>query len=559
MKPVSNLDRLLESLRTAPLFGLGRKFMADRDLLLEAEELAAAGQFDRALEVAKNLIISLREPVAFWQHPWRQWQVSPLLDRLDPQILHWRKVVADYHQALEFAQRIAATSNFDRAEAVLRRALNIYAHRQGALLLKEVQRLRQGQEWFRLGLAAELTGELESARHHYLNVQNEFPNLQVSCRRRLAALAIAERNWAEAIEQSNNLPDRLSLRYNGLARYQQRQQQRLQMLRHIQQELQAQKLEEAWQSSVTYLEELGSDDLVQQVLNEYILPQLTAVPADWAGRFQLAQGRWLKAGGKGTLHDWAVAAYYRFLSQPERLEWLQELIPIWVTAIINTKIDLPNSPQLPGAEMIASQIRDLLPPLIDRVPDETTRADLRLQWQREMTALEYLGNPPIKGLRIHGAFLSPGFYELFQSQIKTVSLPEKLWAMFYTPWWQAVLACLQGNPIQAMLVKPSSPPDSLASAFAQQFVAYHEGCYYLVCKPGGFPRWREAFSMLEIAQEQILKSAEWRSTVDQLCDDHHPLIWNLAEKKDFAECWYALLHTNTALAFVNFVANEVDD
>jgi hypothetical protein len=559
MKPVSTLDRLLESLRAAPLFGLGQKFLADQALLVEAEELAAAGQFDRALEVAKNLIISLREPVAFWQHPWRQWQVSPLLDRLDPQILHWRKLVADYHQSLEFAQRIAATSNFDRAEAVLRRALNIYAHRQGALLLKEVQRLRQGQEWFRLGLAAELTGELESARHHYLNVHNEFPNLQVACRRRLAALAIAERNWAEAIEQSNNLPDRLSLRYNGLARYQQRQQQRLQMLRHIQQELQAQKLEEAWQSSVTYLEELGSDDLIQQVLNEYILPQLTAVPEDWGGRFQLAQSRWLKAGGKGTLHDWAVAAYYRFLDDPERLEWLQELIPIWVTAIINTKIDLPNSPQLPASEMITSQIRDLLPPLIDQVPDEAARADLRLLWQREMVALEYLGNPPTKGLRIHGAFLSPGFYELFQSQIKTVLLPEKLWAMFYTPWWQAVLACLQGNPIQAMLVKPSSPPDSLASAFAQQFVAYHEGCYYLLCKPGGFPRWREAFSMLELAKEQILKSAEWRSTIDQLCDDHHPLIWNLDEKKDFARCWYALLQTNTALAFVNFVANEVDD
>jgi hypothetical protein len=559
MKSVSTLDRFFESLRAAPLFGLGKAFASDQALLLEAEELAADRQFDRALTVAKNLIISLREPVAFWQKPWRQWQVQPLIDRLDPQVIYWRKVVAEYQQAVQSAQQIAANSDFNRAERLLRQALNIYPHRQGALLIKEIQRLRQGKEWFRLGMAAEMTGEIESARYHYENIRNEFPNLQAACRRRLAALAIAERNWAEAIEQSNYLNDRFSLHYNGLARYQQLQQRRLRTLRHIQSDLQANKLEEAWQNSVVYIEEVGHDDLLSQVINEYIQPQLTAIPADWPGRFQLAQSRWLKAGGRGTLHDWAIAAYYRAISDPENLDWFQELLPIWVTAIMNISITLPSLPNLPTAEAIAAQIRDLVVPMIDRIADETTREDLQLRWQREMTALEYLGNPPTSGVRIHGVFLSPGFYDLFKEQIKTVQLPEKKWAMLYTPWWRSVLACIQGNPIQAMLFKPAEPPDELASKYAQQFVAYHEGCYYLQCKPGGFPRWREAFPMLEIAQEQIQRSPAWRSNVDELCEGHHLLIWSNSEKKEFAQRWYKLLNTNTARAFMNFIATENDD
>jgi hypothetical protein len=569
MKSASPLDRFLASLQAAPLFGLGRQFAADRELLVAAEVFAADRQFDRALDIAKNLIISLREPVAFWQQPWRQWQVRALFDKLDPQVIYWRRVIADYQQALVSAKRIAADSDFDRAESLLYETLEVYPHRQGAALLKEVQRLRQGQEWFRLGLAAEMTGEIAAARYHYNNIRNEFPNLQVACRRRLTALALAERNWTVAIEHSNYLTDRLSLQYHGLAHYQRSQERRLQILRHIQQDLQAAKLEEAWQSSVNYIEELGSDDLIQQVINEYIQPQLTAVPSDWAGRFQLAQSRWLKAGGKTTLHDWAIAAYYRFLTAPDRLDWLQELLPIWVTASINTNLELPKSSKLPEAETIAVKIRDLLSNLIDQISDETDRAQLRLQWQREMTALEYLGSPPTSGLRIHGAFLTPGFYDLFQAQIKAIELPEKPWAMFYTPWWRSVLACLAGNPIQAMQAKPTisgdtesldaKSLDSVASRFAEQFVAYHEGCYYLLCKPGGFPRWREAFSMLELAQDQILKSSAWRSNVDQLCDDHHPLIWSVADRKEFADRWYRLLHSSMALDLVNAVAYEVDD
>jgi hypothetical protein len=555
MTSASTFDRWLESLRAAPLFGLGRRFMADRDLLLEAEELAEDRQFDRALNVAKQLIISLKEPVALWQYPWRQWQIRPLFDRIDPQVIYWRQVVADYQQALQNAQQIGYR-DLGRAESMVRQAISIYPHRQGAALLKEIQRLQQGKEWFRLGLAAELTGEIATARYHYQNIQAEFPKLQKTCQQRLTALAIADRNWAEAFSLSKDLGDKLSAHYNGLAQYQLNQDLRLTVLRLVQSYLQKGRLEEAWQEITEHLEDGNNDNLLQRLINEYIEPQFAAIPADWPGRFQFAQNRWLKTGGRGILHDWAVAAYYRYLSEPDRLDWLQELLPIWFTASMNI------NPNLPNAKAIASQIRDLVSTTIDRLPDEDTKKDFQLQWQREMTALKYLGTPPTSGLRIQGVFLSPGFYELFQSQIKTVQLPDKIWAMFYTPWWQAAIACLQGNPVQAMSVKPAIDPDAEAitgaSKFAQQFVAYHEGCYYLQCKPGGFPRWREAFPVLEIAKEQILKSPEWRLKVDQLCDEHHSLIWDVLDKKTFSRYWYSLLHTNTALEFMNFMASNDD-
>ncbi len=553
MTSASTFDRLLESLRSAPLFGLGRRFMADRNLLLEAEALAEDRQFDRALKMANQLIISLKEPVAVWQHPWRQWQIRPLFDRLDPQVIYWRQIAADYQQTLQDAQQ-TGTRNLEHAEAMVHRALNIYPHRQGAELLKEIQRLQQGKEWFRLGLAAELTGEIATARYHYQNIQAEFPKLQTTCQQRLTALAIIDRDWEEAKKYSSDLSDKISAHYNGLAQYQQNQERRLKTLRRVQNHLKNQQLEEAWQNTTDYLEDAGSDDLLRRLISEYIEPQFTAIPTDWPGRFQLAQSRWLKTGGRGTLQDWAVAAYYRFLSAPDRLDWLQELLPIWFTASINT------NPNLPKAQEVASQMRDLLSTMVDQLPDENMKKELQLQWQRDVTALKYLGTPPTSGLRIHGVFLSPGFYELFQTQIKTVQLPDKIWAMFYTPWWQAALACLQGNPVQAMSLKPTINTDAEAivgaSRFAQQFVAYHEGCYYLQCKPGGFPRWREAFPVLEVAKEQILKSPAWRSKIDELCDEHHTLIWDVSDKKTFSRYWYSLLHTNTARDFMNFMASN---
>ena len=101
-----------------------------------------------------------------------------------------------------------------------------------------------------------------------------------------------------------------------------------------------------------------------------------------------------------------------------------------MTASINTSLDS----KLADPQPVIIQIRNLLGSIVDRFPAETDRAELQLQWQREIIAVEYLGTPPTTGLRIRGVFISPGFYELFQSQMADIQLPAKMWAMFYTPW-----------------------------------------------------------------------------------------------------------------------------
>jgi ribosomal protein L7/L12 len=545
----SFFDRFLEALRTSPLLGLRERLLKERQLLAEAESLARDKKYDAALQVAKKLLISLKDPVAFWQEPFRKWQIAPIINRLDPYLVHWRSEIDRYQAALQTAQKVAAQGQLQKSARILREALKSYPHRKASKLLAEVQRLQQGRDWFEMGMAAEQVGNIPAAQQQYINVRNEFPHLQAICRRRLAALAIKERNWTAAIEYSENLPDRLSQQYYAFACYQQKQQQRLAALQKVDRHLQQHNFDQAWQSCITYIEEIKSDDLIQRILSEYVQPQLSNIPEDWPSRFQLAQSRWLQTGGKSLLQDWAVAAYYRYWSQPGQTTWLQELLPIWATATINAETTTPNTIQ---------QLQDLMPTIIDQIEDEEERSDLQLRWQRETLGIEAIGIPPVSGLRIRGVFMTPGFYELFQGQMKPIELPSKMWTTLYTPWWQAVLACQQGNVTQAMLVKPDVTAITPADHLAQQFVAYHEGCYYLG-RPGGFPRWREAFPVLEIAKAEILKSPAWIEEIDQLCDEHHHYIWGFKDRQAFAELWFNLLKSDNASRFLTQMAQEEQD
>jgi ribosomal protein L7/L12 len=545
----SFFDRFFEALRTSPLLGLKQRLLNERRLLAEAEDLAEDKLFEAALKVARKLMISLRDPVSFWQQPWRGWQIAPLVDRLDPQVVFWRQVIARYQKTLSAAQKVAAKGQLVESINILHQALHLYPHHQAKQLLKEVQRLQQGRAWFELGMAAEQAGEILVAQRHYTNIRDEYPHLQAICRRRLAALALQTNNWVEAIEYSDNLPDAISQQYNGFARYQHQQQCRLAALQRVYNDLQEHDFDQAWQSCIAYIEEIKSDDLIQRLLAEYIQPQLTAIPQDWPGRFQLAQGRWLQTGGRSLLQDWAVAAYYRYWSNPGQSAWLTVLLPIWATAIVNA--EPANTPTI-------NQLYEIIPNIINQIEDEEEQADLQLHWQRETLGIAAMGRPPVSGLRLRGLFMTPGFYELFQDQIKPIELPAKMWTTLYTPWWQAVLACQQGNTAQALLVKPEITPTNPADHLAQQFVAYYEGCYYLR-RPGGFSRWREAFPVLEIAKPEILKSPHWIEEVDELCDEHHHYIWGFKDRQSFAQLWFNLLASDSANTFLYQVASEEQD
>ncbi len=560
MKTVSMVDRLLNFLLTSHFLGLWGYALLDR--VIAAEKLAQQGYYQQAISLTEKLTKQCQEPASLWQRFWRRWQVKILLDRLKPQIPKWYQAIAACRQSVSNALEAATSSDFRHAETILQQALLLCVDSQGIQLLQEIQHRQQAQAWLQSALAAEQAGENTTARDYYQRIYNDFHDLENFCQRRLTAVAIADRNWLEAIQYSRDLTDKISVSYNKLACAQQAKQQQLQMLNDIQQKLELNNVEEAWRRSIGYIEELGADDLIQQILIEYIQPQLKNGLVIWSGRFQLAQNYWLKFGGNSTLHDWAVAAYYRFLAYPERLDWLQELLSIWMTASMNMELDTPlilggfNSAS-DDAEIdpvtIIKHLRELPSKLIDQVPDEYIRNELRLQWQREMMAWEHL--PFNDGLLIHGALLSPGFYDLIQSRIGMVQLPAETWALLYTPWWRSVLACFQGNTLQAMQCQPAERADSAVARFALQFMAYYEGCYYLQPNTGGFPRWREAFPKLQLAKDQIWDS-EWYWEVDRLCDEHHPMIWDSSDRWIFANRWYDLLQSESAATFLNFLTDQ---
>jgi hypothetical protein len=284
----SFFDRFLEALRTSPLLGLRERLLQERRLLAEAESLATDKKYDAALQVAKKLLISLKDPVAFWQAPFRQWQIAPIVDRLDPYLVYWRSEIDRYQTALQTAQKVASQGQLQKSARILREALKNYPHRQASQLLAEVQRLQQGRDWFELGMAAEQAGNLSTAQQHYINVRNEFPHLQAICRRRLAAVAIKEQQWAAAIEYSANLPDRLSQQYYAFAFYQQQQQQKLEALQQVDHNLQQHNFDQAWQSCIAYIEEIKSDDLIQRLLHH---SRRLARPVSASSK-SLATNRW---------------------------------------------------------------------------------------------------------------------------------------------------------------------------------------------------------------------------------------------------------------------------
>jgi hypothetical protein len=561
IKYVNMLDRLLNFLLTSQFLGFWGCALLDR--VIAAEKLAQRGYYQEAVSLAEKIMKQFHEPVSLWQIFWRLWQVKVLHNRLNSHLPKWQQAISACSQSVSSALEAASIGDFRHAETVLQQALLLCNDPQGIKLLQEIQRRLKAQGWLQSALMAEQAGEMAKARNYYQRIHNDFHDLENLCQRRLTAVAIADQSWLEAIKYSQGLTDELSVSYRKLAQEQQRQQHKLQNLHDIQKKLGLNNIEEAWRRSIGYIEELGADDVIQQILIEYIQPQLKNSLVLWSGRFQLAQNYWLKFGGNGTLHDWAVAAYYRFLAYPERLDWLQELLPIWMTATMNMELDIllvlsGSNSAIDYAEIntttIINHLQELLSRLIDQVADDHIRSELRLQWQRETIAWEYLSfNHEVL---IHGTHLSPGFYDLIQSRVGVVDLPAKTWALFYTPWWRSALACLQGDTLQAMQCQPAEPPDSTVTRFAQQFVAYYEGCYYLQSNSGGFPRWREAFPKLQLAKDQIWDSEQWYWEVDKLCDEHHPMIWNLSDRWIFANRWYDLLQSENAETFINFIANQ---
>jgi hypothetical protein len=555
--PIANLwQRLRSSL-------WGQQLAKDQETLSQAERWANTDQFHLAVQILDNLIYRWDSQETAWSRWWRRWQSQPVADRAAILRTQWQQAINNYQREFGIGQQAAAAGDFSLAQTQASLALEHCEHEAAVKLLDQAQQALQCEAWFGLGLAAEAAKDWETARYHYQNILNQLslpPRSVKFCRDRLLHIAARNQDWQEVTQLTENYSDQEAAHYLGLIQLQQQQQAQLTALRQIQASLNLFDIPTARTKVANYFERFGADLQIQQALTSYGQSQWFCAPEDWPGRCQIAQSLWLDSASHEVLHDWAVAAYYRSLGAPERLDWLIELLPIWVTALLNFHLDPPLA-QLPWFDKLTEPLTTtdlvkILEPLVDSVADLEQRQEIQLRWQRETLALEWLGNPPDRGVRVAGNFLSPGFYEYFQDKFQAIELPAAQWATLYTPWWQAILACREGRIARAMRAKPANRSQDPATSYAAQFVAYHEGCYYLKSQRDSFARWREAVPHLELAQPLIAEDYDWWEQVDLLCDQHHAMIWRADDRRAFGEFWHRLLQSHRAMVFLELVTAE---
>lgn len=444
-------------------------------------------------------------------------------------------------------------------------------------LLDKLQRTVKEREKFRAGLNAEKLGALKGAASMYEEAKALLSD-PTDCQIRLGLVAIRTEDWATALSHLEDVRGEQAAYLRGFAQAKQGnlqqahrewqsltqttvgyqrdalkslvQRQRLLALKNIEQLVKDENLAEAKVASTAFIQKFGSEPLVQGNLDEHIQPRLeTAVwqGADWGTIADTVERIWIEQPNLTSLHNWAVATYYRAHSDSTKLS---DLIAALSTAMANLTYDpaLKDLPWLGNTpvdfDSVSLNLQRQLEEAIDAFKERDINEYLKLRdrYRLEVVALRLMGNPPTKALRIQGVYVTPGCYELHKEKLKDITFPAKLLGTLYTPWGLAVATCIEGDIQRAIELKPSTKPAIEAEFFAHKFVAYHEGCYLLQQQ-----KWRKAMSPLKQAKAEIIASSAWQEEVDRLCGVQRQALSEFTEHLEFAQFWYDLLASQLAL------------
>lgn len=500
----------------------------------------------------------------------------------------WLKEIVQYKATLNQARQTAQEGQFQQAIALLEPALARSSRSDGNELLAKLRRVIKGKEHFRDGLMAEQANDLDGAvvlaEVLYKEALEFLPEL-TECQMRLGIIALKTEQWGWAITYLNGIEGEHAAYLRGFAYAQQGkfqqanrewrqvphiqtqrkilktlfQRDQLQRIQKVEQLVDRHSLQQAKIASQKFLQKFGSHPLVEENLDSHIQARLdTAVwqDRDWQETFMATEQAWLERQDITSLHNLAVAAYYRAQAEsedtiPESL--LVNLIIAWTTALANIHLD-PSLLQVPwmgnnsvDLNEIASALKQEIEQFIDAVRDKDLEQYLRLRdrYRLEMTTLHLIGNSPACGVRMKKLLLLPGYYERYCKKSQNFSLPAQLWGTLYTAWGPAVAACLEGDIVRAVQIKPVSKPVTQAEVLGQQFVAYYEGCYHLQNQ-----HWHQAVFPLQQAQAEIKKSADWCEEMDRLCGIQRQLISEFSEHLEFAQFWYDLLGSQLARSYL---------
>ena len=492
-----------------------------------------------------------------------------------------------YEAVLKKVTLASAQGRFKSAIALLKPAVTDFPRSDGLELLKQLQRTVKGKEQFLLGLTAEKAGNLQEAASLYKVAQAFLPD-PTECKIRLGLVVLKTQDWATALSHLEGVCGEQAAYLRGFTYFQQgnlqqvypewqsvshpdielnrlilktmSQQQRLKLLQNIEQCVQSGNFTAAQAASLQFLQKFGSDKLVEDNLKEHIQPRLEAAiwqNTDWGIIVARVEEIWISQPDMITLHNWAVATYYHAL-EIDYGAAIQNFIIALSTALAN----LTHAPALQNIPWLGTQPIDLesislgLKRRIEEVIERCKYRDINEYLElRDIQRLEYLSlhlmmTQPNRDIKINNIRLPPGCYNKYFNRwqdnlVDEMEQNHNILRVLYTPWGLAVAACLEGDNQRAIQLKPTVKPETSLELFAEQLVAYHEGCYLLVQQ-----KWREAMIPLLQASSEIKASVIWQQEIDRLCSIQRQEISQFKEHLEFAQFWYDILESQCARSYL---------
>jgi len=472
---------------------------------------------------------------------------------------------------LKKAQELARQGELKQSRELINQALADFQRLDVKNLLTKVEQITIAFNYFEQGVAAEKNGDLNKAIDNYRKALLITPEL-IDINRRLGITNIKAGNYREGIEQLEGIEDRESIYFRGygyarlqewrkahrewkkidrpeikeqielLSRYSQRE--KLTLQQEIQELIPEENLELARSKSEVFLEKFGDDPQVIYNLYSHILPRIDQQLWRSKDREKIvinAEREWEKKRNLESLHNLAIALYYRAVENPATLE---KLIPVWLSATanlnLNTSVRNVVWKVIDDGDIrdLEAQLTRILEELIDRTKEDLNYyLQLRDLYRRDAVALGLLRDHPLEGIQIEGLTILPGLYRTHPDR-NTVKLPEQFWATLYTRWGESVAACLQGDRVRGVALKPLTCQSTLEQ-IANTFVSFHQGCHYLQQK-----QWQKA-------ENPLKDHPEWIEEIDRLYLELQEEIEGFENLLRMNRNWYELVQTlNSKMYYV---------
>ena len=489
-----------------------------------------------------------------------------------------------YLSAFQQAQHACVRGEFQNALRLLPPVLKNFPRPEGMAFLEKIKQIIQGKQKFKEGLKAEQKENLGIAGLLYREALSILPDYK-DCKIRIGILALKSQKWQQVLQSLEGLEGEQVNYLRGFAyaelknfkeanrewraiknpKVQEQRQvfqqimqmERLLTIQTIQESVDRNTLEQARLLSETHLKSNPSDTLVQNNLNNHILPRLSAETwqnPDWSFILSRVRQDCIDDFSLNTLHNYAVASYYLALEKPtdkQNINIVIAAIASTSSVLANVKSDpsLKNVPWLAGEsvdyDFISKSLQKNLDVIVDKFKDIDLDSYIKLRdvYRLEQTTLDFIAKST-KVLQIKGLFVTPFYYRFLKDIQPNINFPVNIWGTLYTSWGLAVAACLSADIPRAIKIKPSSTNGEV-EVFAKRFICFHEGCYHLQNKD-----WNKSKFPLNEIKSIIKNHADWQTEIDKSCKIQRKEISEFDEHLQFAQFWYDLLGSQESKTYL---------